>query len=253
MTKNEQAVVMAAARGDLQLPDYGHPHRLPFQVGGMCFDERGMVWDVVRIDMSTAYGISKALATCVQSLGICTGCGRPPFPLEMHAKCPKKYLEAAHAICQVVFSNGVSPAAESELKRDYARANQFLRKHRLSNAPRRERVHQKYELFEFQERHCYYCFRALELSGDFTDFDHFVPISQGGTDDIWNLVVTCKECNHEKGTIHGIVFRAAMLDRLDEATRKSVAALQSRVDAWRELKLEEHRTAKADLAAEGRR
>lgn len=246
MAKNEQCVVMAAARDDVQLPDYGHPHRLPFQVGGMCFDERGMVWDMVRIDMATAYGISKALATYIQSLGVCTGCGRRPFPLEVHAKCPKKYLQAARAICQVVFSNGVSPVAESELKRDYARANQFLRNRRLSNAPRRERVRQKYELFEFQERHCYYCFGALESSDDFTDFDHFVPVSGGGTDDIWNLVVACKACNYDKGTMHGIEFRAAILHRLGEATRKSVVALQASVDAWREQQLEQHRSAKSD-------
>lgn len=237
---------LTAAQEDDQLPDYGHAHRLPFQVAGMCYDDRGMVWEIVRIDMATAYGMSKALARRIQSVGACAGCARQPFPLEAHAKCPKQFPEVAHAVCQVVFPTDISHSAESELKRDYARANQFLRERRLSNAPRRERVRQRYQLFEFQERHCYYCFGTLEPSGDFTDFDHFLPIAQGGTDDIWNLVVACKGCNHDKGTMHGIGFRVAILHRLDEATRKSVAALQSRVDTWREQKLREHRTATAD-------
>jgi 5-methylcytosine-specific restriction endonuclease McrA len=31
------------------------------------------------------------------------------------------------------------------------------------------------------------------------EVDHIVPVSKGGTDDRWNLVPACRECNRSKG------------------------------------------------------
>ena len=40
--------------------------------------------------------------------------------------------------------------------------------------------------------HCYYCGR--ELTEQFP-IDHFIPLSEGGADDISNFVPSCPECN----------------------------------------------------------
>lgn len=43
--------------------------------------------------------------------------------------------------------------------------------------------------------HCPYC----KTSGHKLTVDHLVPVSAGGTNDIWNLVPCCKPCNSSKG------------------------------------------------------
>ncbi len=43
---------------------------------------------------------------------------------------------------------------------------------------------------------CYYCGRVC--SGANRHIDHVIPLSLGGTNDPWNLVVACAECNLRK-------------------------------------------------------
>lgn len=44
---------------------------------------------------------------------------------------------------------------------------------------------------------CYLCGKILSL--DTATVDHFIPISKGGTNEIENLRLACKECNKNKG------------------------------------------------------
>lgn len=44
---------------------------------------------------------------------------------------------------------------------------------------------------------CHYCRRPLDKLT--ITIDHYIPKTKGGTDDIGNLVASCRECNQEKG------------------------------------------------------
>jgi 5-methylcytosine-specific restriction endonuclease McrA len=52
---------------------------------------------------------------------------------------------------------------------------------------------------------CAYCF--CRLTRDDATIDHVVPKSRGGTNDLRNLVISCAECNRQKGSCSEIVFR----------------------------------------------
>jgi len=45
---------------------------------------------------------------------------------------------------------------------------------------------------------CHWCGRRAGPSVKL-EVDHIVPVSKGGTDDRWNLVPACRECNRSKG------------------------------------------------------
>jgi len=45
---------------------------------------------------------------------------------------------------------------------------------------------------------CVYCGRAMNPFRDFT-VDHVVPVHRGGSDDLSNLVGSCRHCNFAKG------------------------------------------------------
>ena len=57
---------------------------------------------------------------------------------------------------------------------------------------------------------CFYCDKKLPKpgtrAGRATHFDHLVPQSRGGTDDLSNLRPCCKRCNTDKADMHYIDF-----------------------------------------------
>ena len=60
---------------------------------------------------------------------------------------------------------------------------------------------QYWEMFSYFHYTCAYC--GCDLTGDRTKdkmtVDHIVPLSQGGTADVWNCIPCCKWCNISKG------------------------------------------------------
>lgn len=55
------------------------------------------------------------------------------------------------------------------------------------------------------QSHCYICGSAVDTSVPGTDphgpsVDHLIPVSQGGTDDPENLILTHLACNMQRGT-----------------------------------------------------
>lgn len=52
------------------------------------------------------------------------------------------------------------------------------------------------ELLEWQNYRCMYC--GTDISNDST-IDHHIAVSQGGSNDITNLVMACRSCNSSKG------------------------------------------------------
>lgn len=57
--------------------------------------------------------------------------------------------------------------------------------------------------------HCPYC----KTSGHKLTIDHLVPVSQGGTNDIWNLVPCCLSCNSSKCDEDFLQWFPRLLDR----------------------------------------
>jgi hypothetical protein len=57
----------------------------------------------------------------------------------------------------------------------------------------------KHSLEEWEGLKISYGYRCAECSEfEFLQKDHIVPISKGGTDDIWNIQPLCKSCNCKK-------------------------------------------------------
>ncbi len=73
-------------------------------------------------------------------------------------------------------------------------------------------------LYNRDERQCFYCGKPLSFQQ--MTIDHVVPISRGGTDDVFNLVLCCRECNDAKGDrptegaedLHVHLFKRAVRD-----------------------------------------
>jgi 5-methylcytosine-specific restriction endonuclease McrA len=51
-------------------------------------------------------------------------------------------------------------------------------------------------LYKQQKGCCWYCGKFVGLT---FDIDHRVPVSRGGSSDISNIVIACRECNDSKG------------------------------------------------------
>jgi hypothetical protein len=76
-------------------------------------------------------------------------------------------------------------------------------------------------IFDSCEGHCWYCCKPQIPFGDW-EIDHMTPRAQGGTDDLYNLVLACKACNRKKGNRTVEQYRASIVARflntLTEAT-----------------------------------
>jgi len=103
---------------------------------------------------------------------------------------------------------------EAHLKKDrrraYNRKGGAIRRKRLSKAEGYHRLDDIGQIWELQNRKCYFCWRPLWVSfiglgetkilpafGEW-HVEHLTPISKGGTDWPYNIALTCKKCNQHK-------------------------------------------------------
>lgn len=54
-------------------------------------------------------------------------------------------------------------------------------------------------IFIRDNKRCFYCGKRLKFRQ--TTLDHFLPLSKGGKDEVFNLVTCCKKCNKIKSNI----------------------------------------------------
>ena len=54
----------------------------------------------------------------------------------------------------------------------------------------------RHYLFKRQHGVCFFCGKPLKMST--LSIDHYLPKSAGGTNDVFNLVASCKSCNADK-------------------------------------------------------
>jgi hypothetical protein len=70
---------------------------------------------------------------------------------------------------------------------------------------------------------CEYCLCPYSYSLDYFNFDHIIPVCQGGTSDLDNLARTCGRCNgHKHGKTHAP----------DPLTQESCRLYNPREDEW---------------------
>ena len=55
---------------------------------------------------------------------------------------------------------------------------------------------EKLYIYYRENKKCFYCSKNLSFKQ--MSIDHFYPLSKGGTNDIFNIVCSCKKCNREK-------------------------------------------------------
>jgi 5-methylcytosine-specific restriction endonuclease McrA len=58
------------------------------------------------------------------------------------------------------------------------------------------------------ERHhgrCFWCDEGLDSSE--VEFDHWMPLGLGGPDKPENIVISCRDCNRQKGNLHPHEYR----------------------------------------------
>lgn len=54
----------------------------------------------------------------------------------------------------------------------------------------------RHDMLKQQGGRCFYCDKPLTLNR--STFDHRIPVSKGGSNQVSNLVVACVPCNQEK-------------------------------------------------------
>lgn len=72
-----------------------------------------------------------------------------------------------------------------------------------------------------RDRCCLYCGIPLDKYG--ASIDHLIPRAKGGTNDLDNLVLSCKDCNNDKKDMLPLNFILWRLEQDDEEqTREAV-------------------------------
>lgn len=78
----------------------------------------------------------------------------------------------------------------------------------------------RFEVFKRDSFTCHWCGRSAP--NVVLEVDHIEPVSKGGTNDIFNLITSCKECNRGKGArkIDDDSIFNAQMDQLKEINEK---------------------------------
>lgn len=73
-----------------------------------------------------------------------------------------------------------------------------------------------HDILEKTGYRCNYCGRKLTY--DALEIDHVIPRSQGGSDDIDNLVASCRFCNRRKGRMTPEEYKQSLFRTIRKAT-----------------------------------
>lgn len=61
------------------------------------------------------------------------------------------------------------------------------------------------KLYNEYDGYCAYCGEKIDI-GDM-QVDHIIPLKKGGEDELWNMICSCRSCNHYKSTLTLEQFR----------------------------------------------
>lgn len=110
------------------------------------------------------------------------------------------------------------PYIQKDRRRAYSRKGGAIRRKRLSKAEGKHTPDDIGQIWELQNRKCYFCWRPLWVSfiglgetkillafGEW-HVEHLTPISKGGSKWPDNIALTCKECNQRKSDRSEVFF-----------------------------------------------
>lgn len=63
--------------------------------------------------------------------------------------------------------------------------------------------------------HCWYCGAALALLTSW-EVEHQIPLSRGGSNELYNLVPSCVTCNRSKGILTAAEYRRDLVSKNPE-------------------------------------
>lgn len=94
----------------------------------------------------------------------------------------------------------------------------------------------RFEVFKRDSFTCQYCGRSAP--DVLLEVDHIVPVSKGGTDDLLNLVTSCRDCNRGKSAkllsdSSAIKKQKAQLDELNEKREQMEMMIE-----WKKMLME---------------
>lgn len=91
-------------------------------------------------------------------------------------------------------------------------------------------------IYERDEKKCYFCEKPLAFHQ--ISLDHYLPKSKGGTDDVFNIVLSCKKCNkYKKSTVPKdykdvilALFKQAVKDRKITVSRLKLQEIEGYIE-----------------------
>lgn len=80
-------------------------------------------------------------------------------------------------------------------------------------------------VYERDNRVCFFCNKKLKFRQ--ISIDHYLPLSKGGTDDVFNLVLSCKKCNLEKKDLIIMDYKDIIISNLKKAVEDNIVTAQN--------------------------
>jgi len=127
-----------------------------------------------------------------------------------------------------IFDSIFIPLHQKESNRQLSAIKSNNRKNRIADNGGSFTKEEIAIILQIQERRCYYCGDLLITPEGKNRFhvDHFVPLLDGGRNDIFNLVLACPECNLKKGGQDGGTFTRSVSRKLDIEMREQLKAMR---------------------------
>ena len=89
-------------------------------------------------------------------------------------------------------------------------------------------------LYRLQQGLCYFCAVSISATkgANYFHIDHYQALSNGGTNDRFNIVLTCASCNRRKSNMHGDVFERRIRKTRDPALGRKLGKLRRKLTAF---------------------
>jgi hypothetical protein len=153
----------------------------------------------------------------------------------IHKHCRCKFCKKQVQFPTEMFHSIFDEVSGRENAINYSQRKAFRRKKRLSAAGGQYSKSDIDGLFLIQNGHCCYCDSSL-LSADGKNIfhiDHYVSVSNGGTNDLSNLVLACPSCNIKKGNANGDSFVREIAGSLSEDNRLAANKTRRQVSRYK--------------------
>lgn len=121
------------------------------------------------------------------------------------------------------------------LKREDSRIKTFRRKQRIEANGGAHTKNDIALLYQLQEGLCYFCGEPFLENAKGTSYhaDHYLPLIDGGKNDLSNIVLACPSCNLRKGTMDGDSFEYLARKIRWPDNRRKLVEIRRKVNAFR--------------------